>query len=421
MPTIAYLANQFPSPFERYVVNEILALRKHGVEVIPCSAWRSSPGVAPVHKLLERETLSIFQPTWRNVLRASGVLLWNFPLLWEFFARILFKGREAPLRRAKALLHTLAGVHYSLLLAGRGVEHIHVHHGYFSAWIAMVAARLLGIGYSMTLHGSDILLHHAYLDIKLEKCAVCFTVSEYNRKYLLARFPKLDPGKIVLRRLGVDTAVEASPPAPLGLADRLVILSVGRLHPVKNHSFLVEACAKLKREGMHFLCLIAGDGPERKLVKEKIARHGLRSEVKLLGQVEHGDLEALYPMVDLVVLTSRSEGIPVALMEAMVRKCIVLAPAITGIPELVINGKTGFLYSAGSQEDFILKIKEVRQSLPFLDGIREAARARVLVNFDQVTNLQNFIATLLSHVHQQREGHHAHTLLQQIQLRVQRN
>src|SRR5581483_6576683 len=51
MPTIAYLANQFPSFFERYVVNEILALRKYGVEVILCSAWRSSFGVAPVHKL----------------------------------------------------------------------------------------------------------------------------------------------------------------------------------------------------------------------------------------------------------------------------------------------------------------------------------------------------------------------------------
>ena len=421
MPTIAYLANQFPARSEPYVVDEIVALRKHGIEVIPYSAWPSSPGTSSVHRLMARETQCILQPRWWKFLYASGLFLWCFPVLWKFISRILFKGTEPPLRRAKALLHTFVGVYYSLLLAGRGVEHIHVHHGYFSSWIAMVAARLLGISYSMTLHGSDILLHNAYLDIKLEQCAACFTISEYNRNYLLARFPQRDPGKIVVRRLGVDTSVDVLPLVALSPADRLVMLSVGRLHPVKNHSFLVDACAKLKREGMNFLCLIAGDGPERKLLEDRIAAYGLKSEVKLLGHVEHEDLEALYPMVDLVVLTSRSEGIPVALMEAMASKRIVLAPAITGIPELVINGKTGFLYPASSRNEFTRRIKEIRKSLSLLNEVREAARAYVLSNFDRITNLEHFVSTLLARIPGRHEGRHAHTLLQQIQLRVQRN
>ena len=62
-------------------------------------------------------------------------------------------------------------------------------------------------------------------------------------------------------------------------------------------------------------------------------------------------------LCDLVVLTSRSEGIPLVLMEAMAHGKTVLAPAITGIPELVKDGETGFLYRAGSLEDFIAKIQ----------------------------------------------------------------
>ena len=57
MPTIAYLANQFPSPVEPYVVDEILALRRAGVEVVPCSAWQAPPSADPRQSLFARETL----------------------------------------------------------------------------------------------------------------------------------------------------------------------------------------------------------------------------------------------------------------------------------------------------------------------------------------------------------------------------
>ena len=69
--------------------------------------------------------------------------------------------------RARALLHTWMGACLALRLAGQGVQHIHLHHGYFSSWVAMVAARLLHIGFSMTLHGSDLLVNRAYTDVKL--------------------------------------------------------------------------------------------------------------------------------------------------------------------------------------------------------------------------------------------------------------
>src|SRR5438552_2733895 len=97
-----------------------------------------------------------------------------------------------------------------------------------------------------------------------------------------------------------------------------------------------------------FECSIAGEGPERRHLESLIRKFRLEDRVTLLGHVAREQMDSLYDRADIVVLTSRSEGIPLVLMEAMARGKIVLAPAITGIPELVIAGKTGFLYEPAS-------------------------------------------------------------------------
>jgi hypothetical protein len=61
MSKIAYLANHFPCAVEPYVVDEILELRKRGVEVIPCSAWPTEPGSVPKHRLLALETVAVVE------------------------------------------------------------------------------------------------------------------------------------------------------------------------------------------------------------------------------------------------------------------------------------------------------------------------------------------------------------------------
>ena len=88
-----------------------------------------------------------------------------------------------------------------------------------------------------------------------------------------------------------------------------------------------------------------------------------------------------------MVLTSRSEGIPLALMEAMARSKLVLAPAISGIPELVIDGRTGFLYKPGSVGDFVRQVEQICSSLDILQTIRRSAREHVQIHFEQSRNL----------------------------------
>lgn len=415
MLTVAYLANQFPAAVEAYVGEEIAELRRRGVRVISGSVKKS-------HQATTRQVSPDVIVQYADVvvvLKAVMLCLWRFPQIAPLVLRVLFGGKESPWQRLKALAHTFLGACYAAQLKNYGVDHIHVHHGYFGSWIAMTAARLLGVDFSMTLHGSDLLLHGAYLDVKLQHCAFCLTVSEFNRHYILERYASIDPRKVLVSRLGVDAPEAAALPASRrkSKADPFTLVAVGRLHAVKNHAFLVRACAHLRSLDVPFECFIGGEGPERKRLESLIRSAGLDRQITLLGHVEHTQMDSLYDRADVVVLTSESEGIPLVLMEAMARSRIVLAPAITGIPELVVRGKTGFLYQAGSMSDFVdrllfihslLRAKDapggnvfdpcMRSAARILDWIRHGAHVQVRHNFNRTRNLELFAELFLGRI-----------------------
>jgi len=426
MLTVAYLANLFPSAVEPYVVEEIEELRRRGVRVIAGSVRRPEIDDAlltrcdPEVVLRRLSVVILLRAMWLCVRRANR--------LWSPIARVAFRGREGLLQRFKALAHTGLGACYAALLEGRGVDHIHVHHGYFGSWIAMIAARLLGVGFSMTLHGSDLLLHGVYLDAKLESCTFCLTVSEYNRRYILKRYPGADAAKVVVSRLGVEISERPERPVPRRRAEGapLRLLAVGRLRAVKNHAFLVRACGQLRGRGVRFECSIAGEGPERGNLEALIRYCDLKDRVRLLGHVPRERMHLFYDQADVLVLTSRSEGIPLVLMEAMARGAIVLAPAITGIPELVFAGKTGFLYEPGSLEGFVDRLLFIRSlmdgpGLPRvrageasaaersaawqLDWVRHAARVHVRNNFNRKDNLESFGDLFMQRIAPRTESH----------------
>jgi colanic acid/amylovoran biosynthesis glycosyltransferase len=430
MLTVAYLANQFPSAVEPYVIEEIEELCRRGVRVIAGSVRRPRTEALTI----QREPEVVLQALSAIILlRALSLCVRQWRRISPLTGRVLFRGHEGPFQRMKALVHTWLGACYAVLLQGRGVDHIHVHHGYFGSWIAMVAARLLGVEYSMTLHGSDLLLHGVYLDAKLESCKFCLTVSEYNRRYILQRYRAIDAEKVVVARMGVEVSEHEALPMPRVRTSRdpFMLLAVGRLHAVKDHAFLVRACEQLQGLDVHFECSLAGDGPERRNLQSLIRKCSLEERVTLLGQVAREHINSLYDRADVVVLTSRSEGIPLVLMEAMARGKIVLAPAITGIPELVTGGETGFLYEPGSLDDFVARLLFIRSLTqgvddpdlhPYilsmarqLDSVRHSARVRVRHDFNRSRNLESFGDLFLQRIAPRTESvPHENLVLQQI-------
>jgi colanic acid/amylovoran biosynthesis glycosyltransferase len=446
MLTLAYLANQFPAAVEPYVGEEIAELQRRGVQVITGSVRKPrSARDGFVHDVSTPQIVLL--PLRASVLLQAALLcVRKWKQISPLIGRVLFQGSEGIVTRLKALLHTWMGACYAAKLKGRGIEHIHVHHGYFGSWIGMAASRLLGVGFSLTLHGSDLLRHGVYLDVKLANCSFCLTVSDYNRRHILEHYPQIDSRKILVSRLGVELGDGANH-SSMARTGKLALLAIGRLHSVKDHAFLVRACAQLQARGENFECSIAGEGPERQNLETLIRKYGLEDRVALLGHVARDQMDSLFDRADVVVLTSRSEGMPLVLMEAMARGKIVLAPSITGIPEIVVAGQTGYLFEPGSMGDFLAKLLSIRSLLAAprpavrsifhspscssaylysaarpLDWVRHAAQVQVRHNFNRAKNLSAFGDLFIRRVAGQRESFlYENSVLQQVQLSLQRN
>ncbi len=419
MTTVAYIANEFPSPLESYVIDEITELRRRGIRVICCSGKRVAPNdLGPAERSFWKETL-YFQPLADDeLMRAARRLVSNRHHLWQVLRLLILEPDSSATLRIRALGHMLMGAALADQLAPFDVQHIHAHHGYFASWMALTAAQLLDIGFSFTLHGSDLLRRADLLSAKLRACQFCVTISDFNRRHILRSYPSTPPEKIMVQRLGVDCML-ASPIVSTAETNlrRFCILSVGRLHPVKDHRFLVQVCSSLRNQGLNFICWIVGEGPERAALERQIRALGLQEHVYLTGHIPRTDLPGYYRYADLVVMTSQSEGIPVVLMEAMAHGKLVLAPAITGIPELVEHRRNGFLYEPGDSLDLVIAVRWIQANQASLAGIQRAAAATIAASYNREQNLRAFAQQFLARV-QTSDGHYAHPVLQQVRLSV---
>lgn len=139
---------------------------------------------------------------------------------------------------------------------------------------------------------------------------------------------------------GVDVLPSVAPPR----SGPLRVISVGRLQEQKDHVTVVAAAAEAARLGVDLRVDIVGDGPDRAVVEQAIAQHGASAHVRLLGL--RGDVPALLRASDVFVLSSRWEGLPYSILEAMATGLPVVASAVGGVPELVVGGETGHLVPA---------------------------------------------------------------------------
>jgi glycosyltransferase involved in cell wall biosynthesis len=151
---------------------------------------------------------------------------------------------------------------------------------------------------------------------------------------------------------GVDMARfggGASDGAALGdRSEGAIIGSVGCLAPRKDYATLLAAFALLERRHVAFQGVLIGDGPERETLEHIVRERGLERRVRLLG--ERADVERLLPALDIFVLSSREEGIPNALLEAMAAGRPAVATAVGGTPEVLADGETGWLVPAEAPE-----------------------------------------------------------------------
>jgi glycosyltransferase involved in cell wall biosynthesis len=181
-------------------------------------------------------------------------------------------------------------------------------------------------------------------------------------------------GSVVIRN-AVDVAA-----APRSRHDRGVprLIAVGRLKAPKDFLTLIRAFAELP-DGS-FEGLIVGDGPDRAPVEAEIRRLGLDGRVRLAG--ERSDVPALLADSDVFVLSSRSEGLPVSVLEAMAAGLPVVASDVGGLRELVVDGETGLLIPPGDATALAAALSHLIEDRDLRPALGAAGRARAEELFD---------------------------------------
>ena len=168
----------------------------------------------------------------------------------------------------------------------------------------------------------------------------------------------------------------------LGLpSDRIVLVAAGRLTWAKGYEDLLQALEILVKEDKRICCLIAGDGELREKLETQIRKAGLSRSVFLLGHLPRESVLSLIDAGNIFVMPSRSEGTPIALLEAAVLRKPILATSVGGIPELVKSEEDCLLVSSGNIFELVNGIRRLIRDKVLSERLRESAYRRALNNF----------------------------------------
>lgn len=350
---VAYLLKRFPRLSETFVLQEILELRRQGLDL---------------------RLYALMDPGEQVVQPAAAELLPEVTYLhdrgrpWRSWARIVSGAARQALRNPSgfAALGRLLARRPSLATLRHAVEalwlardlklaqarHLHAHFAHSPAAVAHMASVAGGPAFSFTAHAKDLYTTPAeFLRPRLRAAAFVVTCTRFNAGHIAG----LDPDCSLRERLhvlyhGTDVG-RFNPSGRRPEPGR--VLSVGRLVPKKGYPALFQALALLAARGRDFTCDVFGEGELRSTLEAEIGRLGLRSRARLRGATPQEELLPEYRRATVFALTPMvlpggdRDGIPNVLVEAMACGVPVISTRVSGIPELIEHGAEGLLVEPG--------------------------------------------------------------------------
>ncbi len=213
-----------------------------------------------------------------------------------------------------------------------------------------------------------------------------FAISDAVRESLVT-IGKIDPDKVEVLRPGVDVSEFVQKAGNSSRRSRAnfseatpVIGCIGRFDVRKGQRVLVDAVARLREEYPRLKLILVGDGETRPAIESQVSQLGLESHVVFKG-IQRNIREMLRAF-DVVVFPSISEGLGVAILEAMAMGKLIVASRVGGIPEAITDGKQGRLVEPGDPVRLANAIKEVLTDTVAARRMKAAARAKCKSDFD---------------------------------------
>ncbi len=206
----------------------------------------------------------------------------------------------------------------------------------------MMAKRLIGIGYSMTLN-ANIEGWGGAMAEKFGEADFTIAITERLLAQVRRDYPNLCSDQTLLGRIGVDTRKWVPGRNAADKDGTLRVITVGRLHSSKGHDDLLRAVALMMRAGRHVTLRLLGDGPQRDELETLAQKLGIAEKVRFEGSVSEERVIEEMRNSDVFVLASHAEPLGVVYMEAMSMEVATVGTAAGGVGEIITDGVDGLL------------------------------------------------------------------------------
>lgn len=242
-----------------------------------------------------------------------------------------------------------------------------------------------------TVHGKNYYAERFYRRLLYRwtaRVSQLVAVSDNIKQFLVERVGvratrvKVIANGIDIQRHQTNPAMRQAIRQELKIADNQILIgAIGNLYPVKGHIYLVQAAQKILATAPDVQFIIAGRGGEQAALQAEIDRLGIGERFQLLGFRD--DVERLLQGMDIFVMPSLSEGMPLSILEAMAAKKVIVASAVGGIPELIDSGKNGILVPPQNIDELTSALLRLIASEEARTSIAATAYDGVCRNFAQ--------------------------------------
>ncbi|MFZ1946371.1 MAG: glycosyltransferase [bacterium] len=281
------------------------------------------------------------------------------------------------------------------LLRQRRVKIIHIHL-FEPGVIARPAAWLAGVPVVITHeHGKTLWKrwHHRWFERLAARGTDLRIAVSKDIRDLRVRLERTPSEKIVLvgnavepSRFEVSEAAREAKRAEIGVAGSLVVGTVGRLVEAKSYDLFLEIAREVCARRPDVKFVLVGDGRLGESLRRMRDALGLADRVLFLGN--RSDIPELLAAMDLYVITSQREGLPVSLIEAMMAAKPVVATAVGGIPENLADGTDGVLVEPGNRQAFVEALLEVLGDPNRMRDLGRRARDKAVATYSARTILE---------------------------------
>lgn len=393
---VIYLVRSWPRLSQTFIVNEVLALERRGVDLVVFSLVRSGESVIQP-QVSEVRTAVRYLEDRKPLRQQVGEHIAVFSAGPVRYARTaLFAWRRRDLAKGYATATTLGCFQYAVRVAaaivrlrreGTAPAHLHAHFAHDPALVALLVRRLTGLPYSFTAHARDLVqIPPSSLAARAAEATALVTCCQVNADYIAATLPARLPSVRVIHH-GVELDLFKPRPRPTVVAD-VQIVTVGRLVEKKGFPDLLRALGRLKASGRRITCRVYGDGPLLRPLAELRDSLGLADAVHFLGERSRETIIQALHSSDVFVLTPTvtedgdRDGIPNVLVEAMACGLPVVSTSAGGIPELVTHSENGFLTAPGDVASIENHIATLLDSPKLRQQMGVAARRTVESGYD---------------------------------------